>query len=112
MENQIHRQADPKDIAENKTLAAISYLGVLCLIPLLLKKESPFVQFHAKQGLVLFIAEIILCFVNIIPFLGQIMWLVVCLIFVIVSIQGIIKTLKGEWWTIPIISDYAKKINL
>ena len=46
--------------AENdKYVAAISYLWILCFVPLFLKKKSKFAQHHAKQGLVLFIAEIL-----------------------------------------------------
>jgi len=40
-----------KDIEENKVLAIISYFWLLCLIPLLAKKDSPFAQFHAIRGL-------------------------------------------------------------
>ncbi|MEA3293262.1 MAG: hypothetical protein U9P88_02280, partial [Patescibacteria group bacterium] len=43
----------------NNTLAIISYLGIFCLVPLLLKEKNDFVKFHAKQGLVLFIGEFI-----------------------------------------------------
>jgi fumarate reductase subunit D len=103
---------DPTDVEKNKLMAAISYLGVLCLVPLFLKKSSPYVQFHAKQGLVLFIAEIVISFVNIIPFLGQLAWLVAVVVFLIVSIKGIVKAWNGVCWKIPVISDYAKKIEL
>jgi uncharacterized membrane protein len=44
---------------ENENMMAIlSYLGILCLIPFLVFKDNDFVQYHAKQGLTLFIAEI------------------------------------------------------
>ena len=49
------RRVDPREVEANKVLAAISYLGLLCLVPLFLKKSSPYVQFHAKQGA---------CFIN------------------------------------------------
>jgi len=101
-----------QDAEENKILAAISYLGILCLIPILLKKDSKFVMFHAKQGLVLFIAEVAISFINIIPILGQMIWLVAALIFIVVSVMGIIKAYQGVWWKIPIVSEYAKKIKL
>ena len=38
--------------------AILSYLWILCLIPVLMKKEDEFVKFHAKQGLMLFIVEV------------------------------------------------------
>lgn len=46
-----------QDIQENKITALLSYLGILVIIPVLLRKKSPYVNFHANQGLVLFIAE-------------------------------------------------------
>lgn len=96
---------DPKDIEANKVMAALSYFWILCLIPLLTKKDSPFVQAHAKQGVVLFIAEIILTFI---PVLGWFLNLVLA----VVSILAIIKAVQGEYWEIPLVSDVAKKINL
>ena len=55
----------PKQIDENKVIAAIGYFGILCLLPLILKKDSPFAQFHGKQGLVLLIAFVLLWGVNV-----------------------------------------------
>ncbi|MEI6596858.1 MAG: hypothetical protein WCL13_01430 [bacterium] len=92
------------DIEKNKTVAALSYFWILFLIPLLGKKHSKFCQFHAKQGLILFIIS----FVAWIPVIG---WLVGLAILVI-AIMGIIKCLEGTWWKIPYIYDYSKKINL
>lgn len=106
------KSMDPKDIVDNKLFAAIGYLGVFCLVPLFLKKDSPYAQFHGRQALVLFIAEIIVSFVNIIPFLGQLIWFFGSIVFLIVSVVGIIKAWQGECWEIPYISGYAKKISL
>ncbi len=46
------------DIASNKGMAVLGYIGPLCFIPLLAKKDSPFAQFHAKQGLGLFAIDV------------------------------------------------------
>lgn len=94
-----------KDIADNKYVAALSYVWILFLVPLLAKKESPFAQFHAKQGLVLCVAAILFSFI---PVLG---WLANIAIFV-VAVLAIIKTLSGEAWEIPYVKDAVKKINL
>jgi len=42
---------------ESNLIAILSYFGLLFLIPMLVVKDDPFVQFHAKQGLVLFVFE-------------------------------------------------------
>jgi uncharacterized membrane protein len=110
---------DPKDIEENKVLAAISYLGILVLIPLLMKKESKFVKEHAKQGLVLFIAEIVLWIVDLIfafiPVLGLIISILIWIVLVaigIVSIIGLIYALQGKFWKMPLVYDWAQSFKL
>lgn len=107
-----NQQSNLKDVSDNRIIAAIGYIGILCLIPLLLKRESKFAQFHAKQGLTLFIAEIVISFINIIPFLGQMIWFAASLVFLIVSVVGLLRALKGEWWKVPFLSEYAERINI
>ncbi len=97
-----------KDIEDNRVIAAISYAWILCLVPLLAKRKSKFAQFHAKQGLVLFIGELVGSLLFWFPFFGQVLMLV----FVVISILGIVKALNGEWWKIPYVYDWSKKFNL
>ncbi len=106
------KEMPTKQIPQEKFLAAISYIWILCLVPIVMKNKDEFVMHHAKQGLVLFIAEIALWIIGFIPFCGWIIsffgfWLVLVL-----SLAGIIKTLSGEKWEMPILGQYAKKINL
>lgn len=91
-------------IQDEKIWALLSYLSILCFIPLLMKRENKFVQFHAKQGLVMFIAEFLIW----IPILG---WLLGIFIFV-VWIIALIKVLNGEYWKIPVIGNIAERIRL
>ena len=97
-----------KDIEENKIIAAIAYIGFLCLIPLIAKKDSKFAQFHGKQGLVLFIIEVIGSVVFWIPLFGQLL----AVLIMIVAIIGIIKALQGEYYKLPIIQDIVEKFSL
>jgi len=98
---------DP-DIEANKTLATLSYAWILCLVPLLGRRDSKFAQFHAKQGLVLFVIEIIAGLIFWVPLFGQLLMLALA----VVAVMGIIKALNGEWWKIPYIYEWSKKINL
>ena len=102
----------PKKIDDNKVIAILSYIGVLCLIPLLMKKDDKFVFFHAKQGLVLFIAEIITYFILMIPILGWIIAPIASLIWLALSIIGIVNVLGGEMKELPILGKYADKIKI
>ncbi len=99
---------EKEDIEKNKAVAALSYVWVLCLVPLLIKRKSRFAQFHAKQGLVLFIIEIGAGLISWFPVFGQLLMLVL----LIVSVLGIIKALNGEWWKIPYLYEWSKKMNL
>ncbi|MFA6132014.1 MAG: DUF4870 domain-containing protein [Patescibacteria group bacterium] len=101
-----------KDIDENKLVAAVGYLGLLCLVPLLAKKDSAYCQFHGKQGLVLFIAWLVLWVCNIVPILGQLVWMLGSIILLVLVILGIVHALNGEEWEIPVLGRYAKQIKL
>ena len=99
-------QSQDKDIQENKIIAALAYLWVISIVVLLVKKDSKFAQFHAKQGLVLFLASIVSGFI---PFIG---WFILSPIIGIVALIGLIQALMGKYWKIPVVADLAEKINL
>jgi len=46
------------EVQDAKFFAAVGYINILCFVPLFLKKDNKFAQFHGKQALVLFILEI------------------------------------------------------
>ncbi len=95
--------------SETGTLfAALSYLWLFCLVPLLLKRGDEFVAFHARQGLVLFMLEVIGWAVYWIPFIGG----VVIAFFVIVSAIGFYKALTGQRWRLPLVAALADRIRL
>lgn len=95
---------DAKDVQENKLWAMLSYFGILVLIPLLLKRDSKFTQFHAKQGLILLIGEFFVW----IPLFG---WILGVVIFVL-WIMGIVRALSGEMKPLPIVGELAAKLNI
>ena len=99
---------DPKDIEKNKGVALLSYILFLFLIPMFLKRKSHFCQFHAKQGLVLFIAGIIAFFLQLIPIIGT---LAIILVFFL-SVVGIYKCIEGEYWKVPYLHQFAEKLNI
>ena len=96
------------DVENNKAVAALSYIFILFLVPLLARKDSKFAQFHAKQGLVLFALELLVFIFIWVPLLGQLAMLAL----LIISVLAIVKTLNGERWEIPYVGEWSKKINL
>lgn len=101
-----------KDIDENKLLAAIGYLGILCLVPLLGKKDSAFCQFHGKQGLVIFIVWLVFWACNIVPILGWTVFFFGSIGLLVLIIMGVVHALNGEEWEVPLLGKYAKQIKL
>lgn len=93
-----------KDAEDNKLWAFLGYIGILCLIPLLAKKDSKFAQFHAKQGLVLTIGW----FFAWIPFAG----LLLAIGLFILWIMGVVSVFQGQMKPLPIVGELAQKINI
>lgn len=92
---------DPKDVSDNKDLAALSYVWVLSLVVLFAKRESPFVQFHARQGAVLFGLSLV---VWAMPFVGKVAELLVLALCII----GFLHAAQSEWREIPIIGPLSR----
>jgi uncharacterized membrane protein len=102
---------DP-EIQDAKFFAAIGYLNVLCFVPLLLKKENKFAQFHGKQALVLFILEIAASILKIVPALGDLVFTIAFVVFGILSLIGVMKVLMSEYWEMPVIYEISNRISL
>ena len=86
-------------------MAALSYVWVLSIVFLFVKKDSPFVQFHAKQGVVIFAASFIFGFI---PIIGWLLNIVV----LVFAIMGIIAAYQGKLTKLPGISTIAEQIKL
>ncbi len=89
-------QFDPKDIADNKIMAVLSYISWLVLIPILAAPKSNFARFHANQGLILFIAG----FFGVIPVIGTI----ISFVAFIFAIMGIVYAAQGKAKELPFIN--------
>jgi uncharacterized membrane protein len=105
--------------SDRTLMLVLSYLGILALIPLLTKKDDSEVQWHAKNGLALTIAEVIFWFA-----LEAILWalpsgvgclvrLVTCFVplaMIVLMIICIMKAVKGERLRLPVITELAEKM--
>ncbi|MGC4113488.1 MAG: hypothetical protein QM765_02225 [Myxococcales bacterium] len=94
---------------QDKIMLVLAYLGIFCLFPLLTVKDSEYVKWHAKQGLALAIVEIVLGFVNILPGIGQCIYAILFIGFLVVSVMGIMKAFAPMRWKIPVVSMIAEK---
>lgn len=106
--------ASSPNTGERRGMAALGYVGILCVIPLVFARDSAFAQYHAKQGLVLALAGLVLSivrdFVWRAPF-GGLLVLIVAIGLLVVSIMGIVKALDGKQFDIPYVSEWAKKFT-
>ncbi len=106
--------------SDKKGITYLSYFGILALVPFLTEKNDEFVQFHAKQGLNLFIIEfaaamifnvirVILAFASDNLFLIMLsigigfISMIIYIIFFVVSIIGIVNVSKGERTPLPVV---------
>lgn len=100
---------------DERLYGALSYAYVLVFIPLLFKKDSEFVKFHAKQGLVLFIIFYLLRFI-IIGILAIILGNAFAWAFSFLLFFGLIflafQAWSGKWFEIPVIHRLSRKIPL
>lgn len=99
-------------------MLVLAYLGILGLIPLIVRSEDRDIRWHSINGLMLFAAY---CVVSILWWvlqgfmpdaLGCALGFVGCAIFLAylaAVVFGIMKALKGERLRIPVLSDVADR---
>ena len=100
--------------SNDKVYGILAYIGILVLVPLLAGKTQ-FARFHANQGLVLFIADIILGVMigitvgvlSLLGVIGVVLGSIVSGVFglciFVLVIMGIINAANGEMKPLPII---------
>jgi|CXWL01.1.fsa_nt_gi uncharacterized membrane protein len=90
-------------------LSAIGYVSFLCILPLLLLRDSKFAQFHGKQALVLAIFIYFFDFIQIFPvaFAGAYTALKICVV-----IYSIVMAAKGTYFKLPFIYGLSEKFSI
>ena len=98
------------DVLEGKIFALLSYLSILCILPLIFKKENSFCLHHGKQGIVIFVAQVAVFILHIA--LGT--WFLRLGMFLlgVISFIGIISVLEGRYLKLPVICDFAEKLTI
>jgi uncharacterized membrane protein len=99
-------------------MIVLSYLWLLALVPLLVEKDDKEVQWHAKHGIVLMIAEMILYVsIGIVQymlgaFLGCLMGVLFMPVYIgviVVHVICIVKGVNGQRFIIPGVSQYTER---
>lgn len=97
----------------NKWFGVLAYLGPVLFVPMFVKKNSRFAQFHVRQGFNLFVfwvASIVLQYtIGLIPYVGEYFFRYVLYLaqlgISVLSIIGIIHALCGEEKPLPWFGD-------
>lgn len=97
---------------QNTGLAALSYLGLLLIIPLFAAKDDPFVYYHLKQGIVLMLFFIVGAIISMIPILGWLLGFVLNLVGLILAAVGITNARAGRVRSLPLIGSFADLLGL
>lgn len=95
----------------NTAMGVLAYLGPLVILPFLVAKDDPFVNFHLKQGVVLLVINIILWlggmfFTPLYPITG-----LLSLGTFILAIIGIVNVVNGQQKELPIVGSFANRVK-
>lgn len=108
---EINQPPNQPSKGKNTGMAIVAY--ILFFIPLLTEaKKDPFVKYHIKQGLLLFIGWILIYIIGmILPWqLGMITTLLDVGLFVLMVI-GIMSAAKGEQKPLPVIGKFGEQFK-
>jgi len=88
---------------DRNLMAALSYVWILSIVMLIMKRNDQFIQMHAKQALILFLFSL----VSFIPVIG---WIIGFLAFV-GMVLGFINAWQGKEFKLPFIYAWSTKIK-
>ena len=111
----------PRPGSNNAIMIILAYLGIFAVIPLVVEKDDAEVQWHAKHGLVLLVADLVLFTVlwTISTILGMVFAPLGCLVSLFTLVAGLavlavhivamVKGVNGERFRIPYVSEFADR---
>ncbi len=93
---------------KNTGMAVLAYF--IFFLPLLTDaKDDPFVKFHVKQSLLLWIIAVAAAIIGVIPLIGWLIAIVVPLAVFVLWILGILNAINGNMNPVPVIGQYAEQ---
>lgn len=98
-------------IEEGKAAAILGYIPFLCFVPLIKMRDNPFALKHGKQGLLLFLIEILAVFF-LFDIISQTFWSLVLILAVCIAVVGILYSVQGKEFSIPYIGRFADKLKI
>lgn len=96
---------------EGRMAAIMAYIPILCFVPLLSMKDNAEARFHARQGVLLFLIEVV-AILFLIDAISDLVFKGILLIAAGLSVAGIVFAFQGRSYKLPIIGDLAQKSKL
>jgi uncharacterized membrane protein len=88
-------------------MAALSYLGILCFVPLIMNKDDEYVYFHSRQGLVLWTWSVLAMFALHLPVVGKWLFGFSSMAILVLSVAGLVSVAFRRAWRLPLVSSLA-----
>jgi len=108
---EMDEKARQKMIEEGKAAAMLGYIPFMCFVPLVKMKDNPFALKHGKQGLLLFLIEIV-AVIFLLPKVGDLLWGAVIVLCLAAAAAGIFFATQGQEWKVPLVGDWADKFKI
>jgi fumarate reductase subunit D len=100
-----------REIEEGKSGAVLGYIPFLCFIPLVMMRDNKFALKHGKQGLLLFLIEIV-AVIFLFPGVSEFFWKLILIVCALIAIGGIIQSFQGKYFRLPYFTDFVDKFRL
>lgn len=91
---------------DGKVIAIVSYITLIGLIVAFIMnndKKIPLASFHIRQSLGLLLSALVLSFINIIPILGQIIYLAGGVFLLVLWVMGLIGAINEKQGPVPVL---------
>jgi uncharacterized membrane protein len=104
-------QAADEGLSDNAAgaLAYVTFIPAVIFLVVAPYNQKPFVKFHAFQSLGLAVTGFVLGFINIIPILGQIIFLIGLLALFVLWVLCVLKASQGNAFKLPVIGNFASE---
>ncbi|MBF0219285.1 MAG: hypothetical protein HQL49_07125 [Gammaproteobacteria bacterium] len=93
-----------------RLMALMSYLGVLVFVPLVMNRDDQYVNFHARQGLIIWVMGIVAIFALYLPGVGKLVFSALAMLAMVYSLLGIVSVLLLRAWKLPFIYNLSVKL--
>lgn len=103
-ESTTRQDFEQDEIEDGKPMAVLSYVPFLCFVSYIHGSNNRFIREHAKQGIILFIVEII-------AVISALFWKAALFLASVAAVAGIIYAIQGKFWKIPLIGHLSDKLE-